>query len=149
MKSLADLVIQSALAVNPLILPFAILCGLVLAAVALSLAACFRAKSLVRGALRDAALAAKADLEHCESQVESLRTQLNGVAEQLQEARREAASSTTAFIPRPGMNLNKRSQALRMQRRGDPPSEIASALGVPLQEVDLLLKVHRIVMSSV
>jgi hypothetical protein len=35
-----------------------------------------------------------------------------------------------------------------MHRKGDPPDRIAAALEVPLQEVDLLLKVHRIVLSN-
>ena len=45
------------------------------------------------------------------------------------------------------MNLSKRSQVLRMGRRGDTPEQVAAALAVPLQEVDLLVKVHRIVLS--
>jgi hypothetical protein len=52
-------------------------------------------------------------------------------------------------MPRPGLNLNKRSQALRLHRRGDPAEQIATALELPLQEVQLLLKVQRIVLSSV
>jgi DNA-binding NarL/FixJ family response regulator len=113
--------------------------------VALSLTAFLRARTLVR----EAARSAKADHDQCEIAVASLREQLNGLATQLQEARREAASSSSCSVPRSGLNLTKRSQALRMQRRGDATAEIASTLGVPLQEVDLLLKVHRIVMSSV
>jgi len=38
---------------------------------------------------------------------------------------------------------------LRMHRKGDPPDRIASALELPLQEVDLLIKVHRVVMKSI
>jgi hypothetical protein len=36
-----------------------------------------------------------------------------------------------------------------MHRRGEGVEQIASALELPRQEVDLLLKVHRIVLSSV
>jgi hypothetical protein len=36
-----------------------------------------------------------------------------------------------------------------MHRRGDSPERIAAALDIPLQEVDLLLKVHRIVISNI
>ena len=35
-----------------------------------------------------------------------------------------------------------------MHRQGDPPERIATALEVPLQEVDLLIKVHRIVIRN-
>jgi len=48
----------------------------------------------------------------------------------------------------PALNMTKRSQALRRHRQGDPPEEIAAALDLPHQDVDFLLKVHRIVLSS-
>jgi hypothetical protein len=41
-----------------------------------------------------------------------------------------------------GMNLNKRAVALRMHRRGEPVSTIATALETPANEVALLLKVY-------
>ena len=40
------------------------------------------------------------------------------------------------------LNITKRSQALRMSRSGDSPERIAAALGIPRNEVQLLLKVH-------
>jgi hypothetical protein len=46
---------------------------------------------------------------------------------------------------RSGMNLNKRTQALRQYRLGQPSGDIAKTLDMPKAEVDLLLKVHRIV----
>ena len=49
---------------------------------------------------------------------------------------------------RSGLNLNRRAQVLRMHRRGDAPDRIASLLELPRQEVDLLIKVHRIVISQ-
>jgi len=53
------------------------------------------------------------------------------------------------MTPRPGMNLAKRTQVLRMHRLGEAPEKIATTLELPLQEVQLLLKVHRIVISSI
>jgi hypothetical protein len=50
--------------------------------------------------------------------------------------------------PRSGLNLNKRSQALERHRRGETPPEIAAALAIPRNEVELLVKVQRIVLSS-
>ena len=44
--------------------------------------------------------------------------------------------------------MTKRSQALRMHRQRDPPEQIAAALDLPLQVIDFLLKVHRIVLSN-
>jgi DNA-binding NarL/FixJ family response regulator len=42
-----------------------------------------------------------------------------------------------------GMNLTRRSQALRMHRAGDSPERIAATLGMSRTEIDLLLKVQR------
>lgn len=51
--------------------------------------------------------------------------------------------------PRPpsglSMNLSKRTQALRMHRRGEPLDQIASVLGIPRREVELLVKVQNAV----
>ena len=52
-------------------------------------------------------------------------------------------------MPKHGLNLSKRSHALRMHRRGEGAEQIAAALELPRQEVDLLLKVHRIIISNV
>ena len=49
---------------------------------------------------------------------------------------------------RSGLNLSKRSQALQMSRRGDTPQDIAAALSIPKNEVELMVKVQRIVMAA-
>lgn len=46
------------------------------------------------------------------------------------------------------MNLTRRSQALRLHRKGDSSERIAAALEVPRQEIDLLIKVHEIVLNN-
>jgi len=43
-----------------------------------------------------------------------------------------------------GMNLTTRTKALRMHRRGETIPGIAAALGVQQEEVDLLLKLDRL-----
>jgi hypothetical protein len=48
-----------------------------------------------------------------------------------------------------GLNLNKRGQVLQMHRRGQSADQIATTLGLPRTEVDLLLKVHQIVLAQV
>jgi hypothetical protein len=51
--------------------------------------------------------------------------------------------------PRSGLNLNKRSQVIRMSRRGEQAEKIAASLNLPQREVELLLKVYgRVVYSS-
>ena len=46
------------------------------------------------------------------------------------------------------MNLTRRSQVLRMARRGDNPEQIAAELGLPENEVQLLLKVQKILNTA-
>ncbi len=43
------------------------------------------------------------------------------------------------------LNLSKRTRALRMHRRGDRPDQIAAALNVSQNEIDLMLKVQDLV----
>jgi hypothetical protein len=78
-----------------------------------------------------------------------LQEKFQALSAQLQDLRRESADAPTPGPPKRGLNLNKRSQALRMHRQGDPVEQIAAALELPRQEVDLLVKVHRIVLSGV
>lgn len=78
-----------------------------------------------------------------------LQCRLDALASEVHEMEPQAAVTILPAVPRPGMNLSKRSQALRMHRRGETPDQIAHALELPLQEVELLLKVHRIVISSI
>ena len=42
----------------------------------------------------------------------------------------------------PGMNLTRRTQALRMHHRGESVETIAAALSAPRNEIDLLLKLQ-------
>jgi len=67
--------------------------------------------------------------------------------EQLKTQFQELEGRTGEMVPptpaRSGMNLNKRTQAARMFRRGERPEQIAAALSLPQNEVALLLKVHQ------
>lgn len=76
-----------------------------------------------------------------------LRLALRVVSQELEQERRAGLERTAG--PREGMNLSKRSQALRMYRLGQSPENIAAALGVSRREVDLLLKVHQTVLETV
>lgn len=49
-------------------------------------------------------------------------------------------------LPSASINLTKRSQVLRMAKRGERSEQIAATLRVPQNEVDLLLKVQRAVL---
>jgi hypothetical protein len=48
------------------------------------------------------------------------------------------------FMAVQGLNLTNRTKALRMYRRGESVASIAGALGVQQEEIDLLLKLDRL-----
>ncbi len=86
--------------------------------------------------------------DQAEAALAGLCAEVEACRDRVRELEQQAAASPLAPGPRAGMNLSKRSQALRLHRRGDPPEQIAAALEIPHQEVDLLLKVHRIVVGD-
>ncbi|MGA2273756.1 MAG: hypothetical protein ABSH00_09380 [Bryobacteraceae bacterium] len=100
------------------------------------------ARVAIGAARQSAALGAniRINMEALVARFESLEHQAEELRKQPSEAAPEAG--------RAALNLNKRAQVLRMHRRGDPPERIASLLEVPRQEVDLLIKVHRIIISQ-
>ncbi len=61
----------------------------------------------------------------------------------LEESEERSAQLVPPPTARSGLNLTKRTQAARMFRRGDQPEQIAAALSLPRNEVDLLLKVQK------
>jgi hypothetical protein len=81
-----------------------------------------------------------------------LEVDWQGKIESLDERWKELAQISNLLVPPPpprsGLNLSKRSQALERHRRGETPPEIAAALAIPRNEVELLIKVQRIVLSS-
>jgi hypothetical protein len=83
----------------------------------------------------------------------SLETDWWAKIESLDERCKELSQVSNLLVPPPpprsGLNLNKRSQALQMHRRGEAPPEIAAALAIPQNEVELLVKVQRIVLAGV
>jgi hypothetical protein len=81
--------------------------------------------------------------------IEEMAVQLNEVNRSPERAAEEPA---VAFVPAPlraGLNLNKRVHAMRMLRRGEDVSFITAALGVPRQEIELLIRVQSIGRSRV
>lgn len=87
--------------------------------------------------------------EECGSAIEAMRKELEAMAAGVRETPRYVAAEPLPAAPRSGMNLSRRSQALRLRRKGETPQKIAEALDMPRQEVELLLKVHEIVLNNV
>lgn len=130
---------------SALLIPLSILCGLVLCATAISLFAVYRAHCLLREMDRRAG----DKQSRSDAELQALRDSVDALAAQVHDLRNRPFVAPPPGLPKPGLNLSKRSHALRMQRRGEGAEQIAAALELPRQEVDLLLKVHRIVLSSV
>lgn len=124
-------------------LPMALLCGLSLASAALSLLVLARARVPTGSTRRKAS----AEAGRLNDTVRAVQQAVETLSEEVRELRQHPALPAPDGAPKAGLNLNKRAQALRMHRRGEPPEQIAATLAVSRQEVDLLLKVHRIVMA--
>jgi hypothetical protein len=89
-------------------------------------------------------------------QVQALDTSLGGahLAVQALETDLRAVELQTGMLVAPaaarsGLNLSKRTQVLRMHRGGQDSAGIAAALALPRAEVELLIKVHRIVVDQI
>ncbi len=78
----------------------------------------------------------------------SLRAELEEARERMHETEENARLLVAPQPALSGLNLGKRSQAIRMFRRGEKADQIAAALRLPTREVELLIKVHRIVLSA-
>ncbi len=123
------------------LLPLALGSGVMLATMALSFWSLAGTAAWIRAARRS-----EESMEgRFRDEIAGLRDSVTCLAAELEQARTAAASGYAT--PRAGMNLSKRSQVLRMHRRGETPDQIASSMDLPRQEVELLLKVHRIVMA--
>ena len=115
--------------------------GFLLAAVAASLLCLARVRMVLRALPASSA---------SEAAVEILQQKLASLEHEVRDLPRLAGSPPALPpAPRAAFNLEKRSHALRLHRRGEPVSRIASALELPQQEVELLIKVHRIVLKNI
>lgn len=130
---------------NPWVLPLALFCGLALAGTALGLFVLWRAHYVVQ----ELDQKIRATQEHGGPDMDPLWKSVEALAARVRELERNPPGAEAPGAPRHGLNLCKRSQALRMHRQGEASDQIAQALALPRQEVDLLLKVHRIVISNV
>lgn len=99
---------------------------------------------------------ARRDREAFQAEAGAARAEIAGLRDEiagLQSVLRELEETNGALVPPPpspsGLNLTVRSQVLRRHRLGEEPAAIAAALGIPLTEVKLLIKVNRLVMENV
>lgn len=119
----------------------ALLVGLTLAAAAMSVFLLLRVQWLLRAASAvarsgDASQVATAELE----------VRLETLTREVRELERRPEFSGGNAMS--GMNINKRTQVLRLHRRGESPQAIAASLGLRRREVELLVKVHTMAMDG-
>jgi len=77
-----------------------------------------------------------------ESATEDLRSRVTELGTRIQDAEQRSGVLVPPTPPRSSLNLNKRTQVIRMSRRGEQAEKIAASLNLPQREVELLLKVH-------
>jgi hypothetical protein len=91
-------------------------------------------------------LALKRELHELRSRVTRLdfTIRLDAMNTRLHEAEERVNAAGAPPPARRSVNLSKRSQVIRLSRRGEPIETIAATLGLPRREVELLLKVHQV-----
>ena len=81
--------------------------------------------------------------------IAAVRASLDEVRAEVLELREQTGMLVAPAPTKSGLNLSRRGQVLQMYRRGQPPEQIAVSLGLPLTEIELLIKVHQIVLEQV
>jgi plasmid stabilization system protein ParE len=81
--------------------------------------------------------------------IAAARAALDVVRAELRELQEQTGMLVPPAPAKSGLNLSKRGQVLQMFRRGQAPEQIAASLGLPLTEIELLIKVHQIVLEQV
>jgi len=122
----------------------ALVIALAITALAVGLYAFYHAQKLFHGAKNTTATVR----DECAAAIEVAKLQYAAIASELQSAKLHSAVEILPGTPRSSMNVNRRSQALRLHRKGDSTEQIAAVLEVPRQEIDLLIKVHQIVVNN-
>jgi DNA-binding NarL/FixJ family response regulator len=89
----------------------------------------------------------KARLEELERALGKLEWDVEAAVQAAKQMERALEALPEAGPPRPSINVSRRAQVLRLYRQGERPEQIAAALSLPLNEVELLLKVHQIAMG--
>lgn len=135
---------KNILDINTFLVFAALVIALAVAALFVSLFAIYRT---LRVGHRASGMVEEAREEFARS-AQAFDSRLTSLAAKFENSPRSHAAEPLPGAPRSCMNLSRRSQALRLHRRGESPAQIARALDLPRQEVDLLLKVHEIVLTS-
>ena len=82
--------------------------------------------------------------EATDAKLEELRTALETAKETMPAPVATAAPVVAGPLSVQGLDLTNRTKALRMARRGEPVASISASLGVAQEEIELLLKLERL-----
>ena len=88
-------------------------------------------------------------VEALESALAEARLTVQQLENDLREVERQTGMLVAPAPARSGLNLSKRTQVLRLHRSGESSAAIATSLGLPRGEVDLLIKVHGMVLEQI
>lgn len=84
-----------------------------------------------------------------ETALEEARLAVQRLEHDLREVEQQTGMLVAPAPARSGLNLSKRTQVLRMHRAGEGSAGIAASLGLPRGEVELLIKVHSLVLEQI
>ncbi len=90
----------------------------------------------------------KQQRKELEALIQSMAGELEAAKADLRDVQEQAGVLVAPPPPQSGFNLSKRSQVMRLSRQGENAENIAAALNLPRREVELLLKVQKIVLDS-
>ncbi|MGA2574910.1 MAG: hypothetical protein ABSH24_02695 [Bryobacteraceae bacterium] len=102
----------------------------------------------IRGLLRRC-LDGRQQVQALETALGDARLAAQSLETDLREVERQTGMLVAPAPARSGLNLSKRTHVLRMHRAGQDSAGIAAALALPRSEVELLIKVHRIVVDQI
>ncbi|MGC9948522.1 MAG: hypothetical protein ABSF64_19310 [Bryobacteraceae bacterium] len=105
-------------------------------------------KAEIRGLLRRC-LEDRRQAKVLESALGDARLAVQALETDLRAVERQTGMLVAPAPARSGLNLSKRTQVLRMHRAGQDSAGIAATLALPRSEVELLIKVHRIVVEQI
>ncbi len=105
-------------------------------------------KMEIRGLLRRC-LDGRQQMQALETSLGDARLAAQSLETDLREVERQTGMLVAPAPARSGLNLSKRTHVLRMHRAGQDSAGIAAALALPRSEVELLIKVHRIVVDQI
>ncbi len=83
-----------------------------------------------------------------EASLQELKAKVDDLSMRLRDAEERAGITELPPVPKASLNLNKRTQVIRMSRRGEPAENIAAYLSIPRKEVELLLKIHGLILNG-